>query len=438
MSTTVKTEVAYDLKKRAELQKEADGLMGKIVVKLMSNPKGMDKMLPVMEAVMTNWAGDSRIKKFIVKTALKKMPKMAASMGKKIDDRSIAAELGTMLKLKWMIAADKNRENPTAKADSIGAPLRKFFGSVDFSEFKEMIDTKKEGSIAMSKALNEVIMDYPTKLVAIASALPTIVSTMVNSSRAMVQKTADVSPDFMFEAMMGFARAINGKEIGQLLNDRNNSTWMRHTGSLLAGDGTIPAMQQIVMDKLREIIPELNPEIYGKMKRAKAEDKGAVKNGVSEVLKEFPEFTKKVLSAQAAVKNAEMRALRKRLKVLEEMTQDDMAEVVTANADKFDTLELADVINSLLLIINSMHESKPGLIPGVLSSVATAVDIDEIEKAGNGIIKESFEAIKPAAGAMMPALINGLCDLLTPEPGQDSGELEEALSRLSDILGGAK
>ncbi len=77
---------------------------------------------------------------------------------------------------------------------------------------------------------------------------------------------------------------------------------------------------------------------------------------------------------------------------------------------------------------------RPDVAGAMLSSLFSVIDADDLNAAAKWIIPDVVESIKPLAGAVMPSVINALCSLITPAPGEDSAELDEALGNLGNIL----
>ena len=117
--------------------------------------------------------------------------------------------------------------------------------------------------------------------------------------------------------------------------------------------------------------------------------------------------------------------------MLEEETGPELIEKGLADID---TQEIGETLNIWLRVINSIHESQPDVALRPISSLFSILDWDELQTTAQWLVPDMVESIKPVAGAVMPSLINGLCELLTPSPGEDTGELDEALDNLRNIL----
>ena len=438
MSNPETKAIAYDLKEREAMQKEADTLLGSIAVKLISNEEMFNNMFPAMQGVMSAWAGKNPFKKIAAKTALWSMPHTVNSLGKNAGDDHVAKDMARMLQLKWLIKADKNRENPTANVETVITAIREFISNSDLGAFKEMLDTTKEGIAETTEQFNALMLDYIGKTAVFAAILPTVLDIGTSNVKSLLNTQLEMLPpvpDLIYEVMEGVWEAIDGKKIGEMLNLHFEIQKRLSTGNHLAGDGVRPALQLLTAKVLREVVPEIDPKSFTGMKVGNEENKEAIKNGVSDFLKETPEFGKAFFTHKTEIANAKIRGKRNRLQALLDMENFD--EIVADSAEKFDSLELADIITAVLELINVAHESNPELIPTILNQIFASIDPGEMEAAGDGIIRDAIKAVKPSVAPLLPGLINGFCDLMTPEPGEEDSEMTDALTRLKSVLGGA-
>ncbi len=435
MSKPIQPNQAYDLQAREARQKEVDMLLGNIAVKLMSNETLFNRTFPVIHGVMAVWAGKNPVKKVFAKTALWSMNGTVKSMGKNTDDNSIARDLGRMVQLQWEIKAGKNQEDAVAGADTVANFIRDFLASADFGAWKEMVESSGERQVAAAESMNEVVIDYIGKAFVLLSALPSMLDTTCTILKNMLETQMELQPpDILFEAINGIWSSVDGKKIGEVLNLQYEFTKRFNIGSHLAGDGVRPAIQLLVANVLQEVAEGIDPEVFADMKTGVAENQEAVQNGVADFLKNVPEFGKKYFVHKADVANIKMRSLKNRLQSLASM--ENFEDIVQEWNQAFDPLEFADLLTSCIETVNIIHEDNPELIPNLLTGLFGTIDAGELEAAVTGVLTDAVQAVKPAVTPLMPSLINNLCDLLTPEPGEDNSELNDALKRLNNILGG--
>jgi hypothetical protein len=119
------------------------------------------------------------------------------------------------------------------------------------------------------------------------------------------------------------------------------------------------------------------------------------------------------------------------------MPETDVNNDLSAGLSDLDTQELGETINTVLRLLNSLRHSHPESIPRVLAGMASTIDTDELQEAAAWIVTAAVEAVKPLAGFVMPSVLRGLAELLTPEPGDDKDEMAAAINELKTALQGA-
>jgi hypothetical protein len=435
MNTTEEKASANVPESSQELQKEIDRLLGDITVKLLGDEQRQQTVRSIADTVMSAWSAGNPIKRFLSFLALKTWPGLPPAEYDRLAD--IAADLGRLMKFRWKLQAQENRENPTASAENLAAALKAFLDNTDISCWKEMLDSSKPGRLETARQLNELLAEYQGKLMAATAALPTVISIAANSLKSYLETQLKIMPpEMVFEVFSGLNANIDWKEVGRMLNDRYELIRRIHIGSSLSGDGVNPAVRNLVGDMLKGIVGEIDPRRYAEAVAGKAEDREAVKNAVSDMMRAFPDFGKSMLIAAALSRNARIRSLKNRLQVLGDLAQRDMGKTVGELTEAFDEHELADLISLMAEVTNNVHAADPDGIPQTVSDLIASINLDEVrEMAENNLIRDIIKAVKPLALPLMPPLIHGLCDLLEPDPEETEPELQVALTRLSSILG---
>jgi len=69
-----------------------------------------------------------------------------------------------------------------------------------------------------------------------------------------------------------------------------------------------------------------------------------------------------------------------------------------------------------------------------LSGVVDSVSPEEVKKTARWLIPDIVEAIKPLAVEMMPFIIKGFSELISPDDGYTSPEHKEAMDSLKTAL----
>lgn len=429
--------------KRAQMEEESKEVLGDILFHFISKPGVMEGALPVVESIMDRWAGDAFFKKMVVKQAVKQSSKFMADIVDKGrgSEGQLGRNISKLLTLLIELKIDKNHtEDFQASFDKVESSVNEVLSEFDSGLIWELVESSRESGIIKANTIQNIMNANPTKLASVLATLMLFVNNQAEALSVRVDGIREFPPDVMVELMAGVIKFIDGKKVGPLVNSMLDVSHMLHIGSLLLGDSKKSKIQQIVSEQVSGILPHIDSVTFRKSLIGTKENGYAVKNGAVLALADFPEILKEIIESGAVIKNAKYKHLRNKLKVVESLPEEDLADAIENNLETLDAAEIADIVTSFVEIANSVNEQKPNLIGNVLSDFVQTIDIDELEVFAEETVPKVVNAIKPATDAIMPSLINGVCDLLTPSPGDDSGEIQSALSRLGNLLGngGAK
>jgi len=161
-----------------------------------------------------------------------------------------------------------------------------------------------------------------------------------------------------------------------------------------------------------------------------------IRNVWTETMAKRPDLFLANLRHSADRRNPKIRATRRELDLLADLPEDKVNVAISAGLTDMATQELGETINTVLRLLNSLRRTHPDSLPRVLAGVAATIDTDELKEAAAWIVPSAVAAVKPLAGAIMPSILRGLAELLTPEPGDDKDELDAAIAELKTALQG--
>lgn len=342
--------------------------------------------------------------------------------------------LAELLTLHTRNLAEIQSHDPRFLAELLREPFHEFICNYDFGELKEMVDAGSEGAVAAVTMMSETMWRYPAKTICLLALLPSLMNTAVRALNEIAVPVNNNAPDLLADVLLSMLREVDGKEIGRLANSLAELVRKIHTGSALLGEPGIPQFSLDMRNKLKDAMEAVDPLLLFKARRALAEDAETVRNSLTELLDGHPDIIASMIKNYSAGKNPGIRAGRRRMNLFENLQGEELSDAFSEGAADLETQEMAETVNSLLRTMNRIHQNKPGLLPQVLSEMAVSLDAGELKTAAEWIVPDVVRSMKPASGAVMPSLVRGLCGLLTPEPGEDAGELEKALDSLRVIL----
>jgi hypothetical protein len=347
-----------------------------------------------------------------------------------------AGIIGSIITRMAVLVNSAHATEPVFISDNARINFSRFIEAVDFGEIKEAVDSSHEDFTAMARMANEEMWRYPAKMICLLSLLPAAVNMTVSAVKETLTPIHAQAPDVLADVIFSLLRSLNGKAAGELVNGLAEVVRQTHTGSALIGDQGLPQFGADMRVILTDFASALDPEVIVKARTALAEDMETIRNAWTETMAQRPDIFLSGLRHASDRCNPRIRATRREADLIAGMPEVDVNNALSAGLSKLDTQELGETINTVLRLLNSLRSSHPKALPQVLAGIATTIDTDELKEAAKWIVPSAVAAVKPAAGAVMPALIRGLADLLTPEPGDNREEMDAAITELKTALQG--
>jgi len=427
-----------NLGKETQQKGEAIDLVSRIVCEVIKTPGSRKVILSVLSNILSAWSEKSLIKKKVSGNAIKMVsgvidPKSEPKT--KLSESVLFADVGKLITLLAINISDIHKENPTYYVDRLRKPINDIIENIDFGELKEMIEGSEDSVVAKTAVLNDVLWEYPAKVVCLLASIPPIINIAVKLLNELIKPVNNIlSPDLFADIVLSLLRTIEANEIGLLVNSLGELIRRLHTGSVLQGKSGIPLFQVDLTNKLRDVISTIDPKLFYKAKVALAEDAESITNSITDAILDNPAPFMAITSAFSSINNPKIRRIRRMVGVFEDFPQEELTEATLKGLADLDTQEIGEIVNTLLRVINSIHENKPEIVSNLISSIVLAIDTDELKATADWIIRDAIDAIKPAAGVIVPSLLNGLCELIVSVPGEDSNDLDNALDSLKGIL----
>jgi hypothetical protein len=324
--------------------------------------------------------------------------------------------------------------DPEVFAEALEQPVRNLIASLDFGELKEALDGSEEAIVAGVRIVNTTIWDYPAKFICLASLLPTVANIVLRSARETLAPIHAQAPDVLADVIFSLMRSLNGKAAGELVNGLSEVVRQIHTGSALIGDQGLPQFGADLRVLLADFVSALDPEVIVKARTALAEDMETIRNSWTEAMAKRPDLFLANLCRLADRRNPQIRATRREVGLLTDLPENEVNEAISAGLSDLDTQELGETINTTLRLLNSLRRTHPEAVPRFLAGITATIDTDELKETVTWIVPSAVIAVKPLAVAIMPSVIRGLADLLTPEPGDNTDEMAAAIAQLKTAL----
>ncbi len=410
-------------------------ILSKIISKTIQSEGVRELILGVVKEELVNWSGDSRVKETLSKS-IEKMIIRALTVSRSTN-KSIAQDIGRLLTAWAQHVNEDHKKHPVvqgSKEELHNNPIHAFIISTDFGELREVVDGLENAFTLLLKMINDEIWNYPAKFVSMVGCIPPLVNGTTKAINEVVRPLNNLSPDVLSGVIFSLFRSLKGKEIGMLINSMMELSRKMQTGSLLLGDSNISQFYIDSKSLLQDVVSTINPELLYKFQVAISEATETITKSYTDAVSQNPGIYTAIVSSYSDRKNPQIRSTKLKLSMYENISEEEAANAVSKGLSDLDTHEIGEIINTVIRYLKLIHKHKPEMVPHILSGIAMSIDTEELKSAADSVIEDIVNALKPTLRVLMPSLLKGLTSLLTPDVGEESDELNEAISSLIKVF----
>jgi hypothetical protein len=313
-----------------------------------------------------------------------------------------------------------------------GEKVRAFLENMDFGELLTLVRGAEPRALDAVDDFNRELWKYPAKIVSIVATLVTLANTGLGGTTRLVRPlSTNLGPDLTADIILSIIRGLKSDEAGRLAAILSETTRRFQTGSLLLSRAGKPLFQIEMSGLLKSFIDQLDPGVIAKARIALSEISESFGNALREALAGHPELTKAWVESYAASRNPHIRSRANKASALASLDPGVFEHALA----ELDVQTSADIFNTAVRTILSLHAEKPSLLGGLARTWGYAVDTDALREAAESLVPELVEALRPAAEAVLPAILQGISDLLSSADDDTLGRFRTALAA---VEGGAQ
>ncbi len=328
------------------------------------------------------------------------------------------------------IVNDIHKEDPEFFARAMEPGFKRWVEAVDFGEIREMFDNSAQDGHAFVVMVNNVLWQYPAKVVMLLSLLPSLVNLITDTLEVSLGKLNELPPDMLTDVVLSYVKEIDTQPLAGLGNQITELIRKVHTGGALLGEPGNPPLPRIISAKTNEIVSAIDPVTLWKAKLALTELGTYFSNGWMEAVNNNPALKHLSMIKGPEISNIRLKSLNHKLASWESIDDEEMAKSFAQYLSAYDVQEMGEVLNNMLRIINRLGDEKPAIFTDFAAQLVNAIDDYELAETAkrffNGVSKE----FKPVARAVVPGLVTWICDVIKPE----DDEYEEDAAKARDAL----
>lgn len=351
--------------------------------------------------------------------------------GEKASNESLLAGLAR-------IAEEIYKDDPLFFSTRLVPLLDRSLGRTDFGELKALLEAGKDDLSALLRQAIGLLFEYPAKLVALLCLVPDGINLALSALHDLLGHVNTLPPDVFSDLLLSIYRQVDAALIGQSLNRANEAIRQLHTGSTLIGEMDAPRFSTDLRDKLRQIAARIDPALAVKARGALIDGRETVIRSLIETAQERPELLNLWLQQLAVGRNADIRLLKRKIEVIENLPADEAVEALSAGLSSWNAYDLAETVNSLGRLANRIGRLNPEVFKALVTEFVNTLDLYALEEGLAWLSRDLGRAIRPAFRRLAPPLIRELCAFFEPDEEDDGCDeaMQETRERLRRLLTG--
>jgi hypothetical protein len=340
-----------------------------------------------------------------------------------------------LLTLLARIVNDVHAHNPRYFAETMRPAFVAFLERTDFGELKELIDRSAPDIVEFVRMANSELWEYPAKTICILGMLPSLVNIAADSVRESLAPINGLAPDLLADVMLALVHDIDGPKFGAVINELSELVRKVHTGSTLIGEQGKPQFTVEVSRLISGAMGAVDVNLLLKARALLAEIRELTLVTLISLLGRNPVLAREFFQGHFTALVRSMRNWSHKADAFETLfTDDEIAEEFARGMREIDAQQLADTVSRIAALFNKVRKRTPGIIRTTLTQVMNSLDAGEIGETARWLTNDVVRSIKPVASEVLPPVIRGVAELLSPDQYDDPGELEDALAGLRKTL----
>ncbi len=327
-----------------------------------------------------------------------------------------------------------HQNNPTIFSDKTVPILRQFLENIDLGEIKVSSENSSNDIESLITNTNDLLFEYPAKLILMLSFIPEISNHLLFFLEDLLKRFNALPADILTDILISFFKEVDGKTVGNLLNNLTEFIRQVHTGSALIGDAGSPQFSIDLTKKARTILNEIEPELLFKSGNALIDGKETLLTTMYDAALENPEFAKLALKHMVEKKNSKNRVAKRKFEIFDELCEEDTPESIATGVSELNAAEFAETINSACSLANRLHQHSPDVLNNLVTEFVNTLDLYEIEESLSWISRDLTQRFKPVIQTVAPVVIKDIIGCLMSETTDNDEQINSARKMLRQFI----
>jgi len=351
---------------------------------------------------------------------------LAATLDTDKTGRILASIAGTLDRL--------HKSDPTLFADKTVQILKQVLAQLDFGELKSVFANSESDLIALGKKINDLLFEYPAKLILMLSFIPGISNHLLVYGEDLLKRFNALPADILADLLISFFKETDARTAGQLINNLAEFIHQVHTGSALTGDGGMPQFSVELARKTRAALEEVDTELLFKAANALVDGHETLLTSLYGAAGEDPEFPAYALKHRVAKINAKNRLARQKLDLFENLSGEEAAAAISAGLSEWNAYEFAELINAVCAAANNLQRQSPDVVKHIVTEFVNTLDLYEIEETVTWLSRDLTQTFQPVLQTVLPVVIKDVISCLTTDTDANDRDIAEMRTRLRQFI----
>jgi hypothetical protein len=332
------------------------------------------------------------------------------------------------------IMIDIYKDDPEFLTHTFGPGLAKRLDQTDFGELNVFLDGTFKDLISLFKVASDTLFNKPAKVVLLLTVLPSLINMVSKIFEDILTRFNTFPPDLVADALLSIFREIDGKSVGVLANEGMELFRKINVGSALIGDPGMPQCRLDIAAFIDDMTSQIDVELLWKFRELVAVSKERANLSLLSILKKKPELVIERLRNAPKIRNYHIRAIKQNMGLIESLPETKALEAIQEGIANIDSNAMAEIINTISIMINRLNASSPDLLPNLADEFVKSLDLDEFEDAVKCTMESLREAIKPLGHIIFPNLIKMTAEWISTNGNGRNKELDQARETIVQFL----